>query len=71
MNGPDNHMTVVDLRIPFSRLVFFIVKVVLAMIPAALILSMMFALLLVILHTLGRMLGIGGNFESILRQIPM
>lgn len=71
MNGPDKHITIVDLRIPFSRLVFFIVKAVLAMIPAALILSMIVALFLVILHTLWRMLGIGGNFEAILRQIPM
>ena len=70
MNGPDYRMTIVDLRIPFFRLVLFFVKAALAMIPAAIILSMILALLLVILHTLSRMLG-GGSFEAILRQLAM
>jgi hypothetical protein len=39
MNGPEPRVTVVDLRIPFFRLVFFFVKVALAAIPAAIILS--------------------------------
>jgi hypothetical protein len=39
MNGPEQRVTVVDLRIPFFRLVFFFVKVTLAAIPAAIILS--------------------------------
>jgi hypothetical protein len=39
MNGPEQRVTVVDLRIPFFRLVFFFVKVALAAIPAAIILS--------------------------------
>jgi hypothetical protein len=39
MNGPEPRVTVVDLRIPFFRLVFFFVKVTLAAIPAAIILS--------------------------------
>lgn len=69
MNSLDYRMTIVDLRIPFFRLVFFFVKATLAMIPAAIILSMIFALFLVILHTLWRMLGGGGSFESILRQL--
>ena len=30
MNSPDNRMTIVDLRIPFFRLVFFFVKSALA-----------------------------------------
>jgi hypothetical protein len=38
MNGSQNHITVVDLRIPFFRLVFFFVKAALAMIPATIIL---------------------------------
>lgn len=71
MNGPDYRTTIVDLRIPFFRLVSFIVKAVLAMILAALILSMIFALFAVILHTVWRMLGGGGSFEAILRQLGM
>ena len=39
MNGPEQRVTVIDLRIPFFRLVFFFVKVALAAIPAAIILS--------------------------------
>jgi hypothetical protein len=70
MNGPDNRMTIVDLRIPYFRLVFFIVKTVLAMALAALILSMVLAVFLVILHTVSRMLG-GGSFEAVLRQLGM
>ena len=69
MNSPDYRMSVVDLRIPFVRLVFFFVKAALAMIPAAIILSMVFALLLVALQTLWRTLGGGGSFEAILRQL--
>jgi len=71
MNGPENRMTVVDLRIPFFRLVLFIVKTALATIVATLILSMICALFLVILHTLSRWLGFGGNFEIIQRQLGM
>ena len=39
MNGPAHRLVLVDLRIPFFRLVFFFVKVALAAIPAAIILS--------------------------------
>ncbi len=39
MNGPAQRFVLVDLRIPFFRLVFFFVKVALAAIPAAIILS--------------------------------
>jgi len=45
MNGPDSRMTIVDLRIPFFRLVFFFVKAALALIPAAIILTLIFSLL--------------------------
>ena len=36
---PVQHIVLVDLRIPFFRLVFFFVKAALAAIPAAIILS--------------------------------
>ena len=40
MNGsPSQRFVIVDLRIPFFRLVFFFVKAALAVIPAAIILS--------------------------------
>jgi hypothetical protein len=38
MNGPAPRFVLVDLRIPFFRLVFFFVKAALAAIPAAIIL---------------------------------
>ena len=41
MNSPDNRMTIVDLRIPFFRLVFFFVKSALAAIILALIFSLL------------------------------
>jgi hypothetical protein len=45
MNDTDQRAILVDLRIPFFRLVFFFVKSALAMIPAAIILTVIFALL--------------------------
>jgi hypothetical protein len=39
MDVPVQRIVVVDLRIPFFRLVFFLVKAALAAIPAAIILS--------------------------------
>ena len=39
MDGPAQRFVIVDLRIPFFRLVFFLVKAALAAIPAAIILS--------------------------------
>jgi hypothetical protein len=39
MDGPTQRFVIVDLRIPFFRLVFFLVKAALAAIPAAIILS--------------------------------
>jgi hypothetical protein len=39
MDGPAQRFVIVDLRIPFFRLVFFFVKAALAVIPAAIILS--------------------------------
>jgi hypothetical protein len=39
MNGTEQRTVIVDLRIPFFRLVFFFVKMALAAIPAAIILS--------------------------------
>ena len=39
MNGPVQRFVLVDLPIPFFRLVFFFVKAALAAVPAAIILS--------------------------------
>ena len=39
MDGPVQRFVIVDVRIPFFRLVFFLVKAALAAIPAAIILS--------------------------------
>jgi hypothetical protein len=38
-SSPSQRFVIVDLRIPFFRLVFFFVKAALAVIPAAIILS--------------------------------
>jgi hypothetical protein len=45
MNGPDQRVVIVDLRIPFFRLVLFLVKAALAAIPAAIILAFILTLL--------------------------
>jgi hypothetical protein len=45
MDGPVQRFVIVDVRIPFFRLVFFLVKAALAAIPAAIILSVIAFLL--------------------------
>ena len=66
MNGHDNRITVVDLRIPFFRLVFFFVKAALAMIPATIILV---ALGMVVAATIGAVLG-GRHFDWMIQRWP-
>ena len=39
MDGPEQRVVIIDLRIPFFRLVFFFVKAALAAVPAAIIVS--------------------------------
>jgi hypothetical protein len=64
MNGAEQRITVVDLRIPFFRLVFFFVKAALAIIPAAIILTLIFALLGAILGMIWGM----GNMDFFMRR---
>ena len=49
MNGPAQRFVVVDLRIPFFRLVVFFVKATLAAIPAAIFLGLLAMVLSAIL----------------------
>ena len=60
------HTVIVDLRIPFTRLVFFFVKAALAAIPAAIIVA---ALAMVVSATIAAFLG--GNLDVIMRHWPM
>ena len=39
-DGSDNRVTLVDINVPFTRLVFFFVKAALAAIPAAIIVTL-------------------------------
>lgn len=58
MDGPFTRVTVVDLRIPFWRLVMFFVKAALAAIPAAIILTAISMVVAALISAL-----IGGNPE--------
>jgi hypothetical protein len=60
------HTVIVDLRIPFTRLVFFFVKAALAAIPAAIIVA---AIAMVVSATIAAFLG--GNLDVIMRHWPM
>ena len=60
---PAERVVLVDLRIPFFRLVFFLVKVSLAAIPAAIILG---AILMVLSAVIAAFLG-GGDLEFLRR----
>jgi hypothetical protein len=57
------HIVVVDLRIPFVRLVFFFVKAALAAIPAAVIFGALMILASALLVGL-----LGGDVDVILRR---
>ena len=70
MNSPDYRVTIVDLRIPFFRLVFFFVKAALAVIPATIILALIFALLGVVIGMLWNMLGFG-NIDFFMRRFTL
>jgi hypothetical protein len=59
-------IVVVDLRIPFIRLVLFFVKVALAAIPAAIILGIIGMLLSAIVAALA-----GGNLDVMMRRWPL
>ncbi len=63
MNGLSQRVVVVDLRIPFFRLVLFFVKAALAAIPAAIILG---ALAMLVSAVIAAMLG--GNLDVMMRR---
>lgn len=63
MDGLAQRIVVVDLRIPFIRLVLFFVKVALAAIPAAIILGIIGMLLSAIVAALA-----GGNLDFMMRR---
>ncbi len=63
MNGLAQRVVVVDLRIPFFRLVWFFVKAALAAIPAAIILG---ALAMLVSAVIAAMLG--GNLDVMMRR---
>jgi hypothetical protein len=63
MTPPAQHIVVVDLRIPFVRLVFFFVKAALAAIPAAVIFAALMMLATALLVGL-----LGGDVDAILRR---
>jgi len=67
MNSPEYRMTIVDLRIPFFRLVFFFVKTALAIIPAAIILAVIFGILGIVIGMLWGM----GNMEMFMRRLTL
>jgi hypothetical protein len=67
MNTPapsNQRVVLVDLRVPFFRLVFFSVKVALAAIPAAIILG---AIGMVVTAAIAAFLG-GGDVDAFLRR---
>jgi hypothetical protein len=54
MNGLAQKVTITDIRVPFTRLVFFFVKATLAVIPAALILAAIgFAVSAIVIKIMG------------------
>ncbi len=63
MNGQNPRIVVVDLRIPFIRLVLFFTKALFALIPAALIVG---AVLMVASAVLAALLG--GNFDVLMQR---
>jgi hypothetical protein len=52
MNGPVQRFVIVDLRIPFIRLMLFFVKAALAAIPAAIIVGFIVMVLMAVIATI-------------------
>ena len=63
MNGPPEHFVLVDLRIPFIRLVLFFVKAALAAIPAAIIVGFIVMLISAVIAVL-----LGGSPSFMMRR---
>ena len=63
MNGPTERIVLVDLRIPFFRLVMFFIKATLAAIPAALAVGIVLWVLTAVVYAL-----FGGHFEFMMRR---
>jgi hypothetical protein len=63
MTESDQRIVVVDLRIPFFRLVMFFIKASLAAIPAAIVVAIILAVLTAIIAALA-----GGSFDLMLRR---
>jgi len=63
MNGPDQHIVVTDLRIPFLRLVVFFIKASLAAIPAVIVVAFVIMLLTAIIAGLA-----GGSMDFMMRR---
>jgi hypothetical protein len=66
MNGPDQRITVTDLRIPFWRLVAFFIKASLAAIPAAIVVAIIIMLLSALIMGL-----MGGSMDFMMRRWSM
>jgi hypothetical protein len=64
--APAERVVLVDLRVPFFRLVFFLVKLSLAAIPAAIILG---AILMLVSAAVAAFLG-GGDLDFLRRWRP-
>jgi hypothetical protein len=63
MDSTEQRIVIVDLRIPFFRLVFFLVKMTLAAIPAAIILAVLSALVGMLIAAL-----FGGHMDWMMRR---
>jgi hypothetical protein len=63
MNGSSDRITIVDLRIPFIRLVLFFVKAALAAIPAAIIVGFIVMLISAVIAVL-----LGGSPSFMMRR---
>jgi hypothetical protein len=66
MNGADQRIVVVDLRIPFFRLVVFFIKAALAAIPAAIVIGFVLMLITAVIAALA-----GGSVDFFMRRMTM
>ena len=63
MNGQNPRIVVVDMRIPFIRLVFFFIKAIFALIPALLIVGVVLMVASAVVAAL-----LGGNFDALIQR---
>jgi hypothetical protein len=65
-----HRVAIANIDIPFWRMVMILVKWSLAAIPAAIIITIIFMVLAIVIGIVLKFLGVGGSLQDLLRGLP-